>query len=214
MTNGQTPAEPVPLQAVPSASGLGAVLGWSLVALGVACFIASIVAGQQADAAAEAIRRAQAAFVAAFVADPHHTAAASAALAAATAAKWEATLREYLLAGATLMSLFIVPGLLYAVYPSLLGGPLGRLLRLQPAARGMQGEHRHRRQRFATIYQGVGLALCGVGLASFYSMAALTPTLLSGPAWWLLLFAGLLWVATCPMGLVLVAGGELPHWQR
>jgi hypothetical protein len=210
MNDGQTPAESVPPQPVPPASRLGAVLGWSLPALAVACFIAFVVAGQQTGAAAEAIRRAQAAVVA----DPRHTAAASAALVAAKTAQWEATLREYLLAGATLLSLFMVPGLLYAGNPALLGGPPGRLLRLQPAVRRVQGEHRQRQQRIVTFYQGVGWALVGVGVASFCSTAALVPNLLSGPAWWLLLVAGLLGVATWSMGLLLVAEGDpVPHWH-
>lgn len=131
-------------------------------------------------------------------------------------AQQETTLRMCLLAGATLVSLFTVPGLLYAGNPALLGGPLGRLLRLQPALSGIQGGQRRRHP--VTFYQGVGWALFGVGVASFGSMfalIALVPDLLLGPVWWLLLFAGLLWVATLSMGFLLVAGGDpVPHWRQ
>lgn len=173
MNDRQTPADSVPPQAVPPATRLGAILGWSLPSLSVVCFISFT-------------------------------------------AQREATLRMYLLAGATLVSLFMVPGLLYAGNPALLGGPLGRLLRLQPAVRANQGGHRRRHP--ITFYQGVGWVLFGVAAASFGSMVALiafVPELLLGPVWWLLVVVVvLLWLVPLSMGFLLLGGDPVPHWRQ
>ncbi len=144
MSDGEALTEPVP-----PASRLGAVLGWGLPALGVACFIASL----QIDNSAEAAWRTAQTL-------PENTAADVAAYDAAFAAYHQATFYAHLLPVAGFLSLLVVPGLLCAKDPSLLGGPFGRFVRWN--APNVAPRRSHRRHP-VTFYQGFGLALPGIG---------------------------------------------------
>lgn len=166
MTEAQTPVEPIP-----PASRLGEILGWSLLALAVVCFIASVVAGKQADAASQAIRQADAAITDAHLAHTDRVVAAYAASRAAYAAYRETTLLKYLWVSAAPIFLLLIPGLLYAMKPSLLGGPFGRLLRLaypSPARLAQRQPRRHP----VTFYQGIGLAFLSIGSISINLLPA------------------------------------------
>ncbi len=157
MSEAQTPVEPVP-----PASRLGKIVGWSLLALAVACFIASGVAAKQADDWSQAMRQAHAAFTDAYYAHPDRVAAAYAAEGAAYAAQRKATLLKYLLVSATPIFLLLIPGLLYAMKPSLLGGPFGRLLRLGYPSLARLAQRQPRRHP-VTFYQGIGFAFVSIG---------------------------------------------------
>jgi hypothetical protein len=126
---------------------------------------------------------------------------------AAYAAYHEATLRAYLLAIAGFVALSIVPGLLYAAHPSLLGGPNGRLLRWTSA--NVASRYSQRRHPIS-FYQGLGWALPGVGLTVFFLgaiSATLTP-LASAGEWpfFLIVLAGLLNLAAMFIRIPLAAG--------
>src|SRR5258708_38055899 len=146
MSEEQSPAE-----SVPPASRVGEIVGWSLPALAVACFIAFIVAAVQADAASQAIQHAEDAWHNAIVAHSRHEAAAYAGYMAADSAYREATLLRCLSLSASLAFLSLFPGLLYAMKPSLLGGPPGRLLRPSSAK---LAQRLPRRRHPVTFYQG------------------------------------------------------------
>lgn len=175
MSDSQTPVE-----SVPPASRLGEIVGWSLLALGVACLIASLVAIVQADAASQAVQHAEHAWHNAIVTEhnaivvhPDHTMAYAtpyeAAYMAAKVAYNEAELRILVLESATVVFLSIIPGLLYAMKPSLLGGLWGRLLRPSSAK---LAECQPRRRHPITFYRGIGIVLMGIG----YGLPYLLPT--------------------------------------
>lgn len=155
MSEEQTPVEPVP-----PASRLGEILGWSLPALAAACFIAAIIAIVRADAASQAVEHAMDAWDNALDAHSGHEAAARAAYMAAKAASREAALVRDLLMNAAFFFFPLIPGLIYAVRPSLVGGLVGRLLR--PSSMKL-AQRLPRRRHPVTFYQGIGLALMGIG---------------------------------------------------
>lgn len=172
MSEAQTPVEPMP-----PASRLGEILGWSLLTLAAACFTASIVAIVQAHAASQAVQHAEDAWHnAIIVAHRDHTMAYAAPYEATyMAAKVtynETTLRMSLSLDASIVFLLLIPGLLYAVKPSLFGGPLGRLLRASSARLApRQPQRRHP----VTFYQGIGLMLNSLPWISF----SLLPTVVT-----------------------------------
>jgi hypothetical protein len=166
--------EQTPVEQVPPASRLGEIMGWSLLALAVACFISFIVTIVQEHAAWEAMRHAQDAW---FNANLDHSEAAYAAYMAAKAAYNETTLRVLLSLDASIVFLLLIPGLLYAMKPSLLGGPLGRLLRTSSTLVQRQPQ-RHP----VTFYQGIGFALGGIGAISA-SLIPMVPILIPTMLW-------------------------------
>ncbi|MGZ6391138.1 MAG: hypothetical protein ACXWQZ_18010 [Ktedonobacterales bacterium] len=151
--------EQMPVEQVPPASRLGEIVGWSLIALAVTLIIAAIVAAHQADAWSQAMDHAHTAFSGAVVAHSGREAAAAADYIAADSAYREARVLSSLSATASLVFLSLIPGLLYAVKPSLLGGPLGRLLR--PSSVRL-AQRQPRRRRPVTFYQGIGIMLMGM----------------------------------------------------
>ncbi|HKW23116.1 MAG TPA: hypothetical protein VJO13_17155 [Ktedonobacterales bacterium] len=150
----------IAVQAPPVASRLGALLGWSLLVLFGACLVASVIAAVQAQRWSDAVDQAGAAFQDTLVTHPDRTQAAYAIYLAANAASRQATVVTYGLVIAGYLSAFVIPGLLYASTPSLLGGPLGTLMR-QATHRLMTRQSRQWRE--ITRYQGLGLMLAGAG---------------------------------------------------
>lgn len=192
----------MPVEQTPPASRQGMILGWDLLALGVACFIASVVFIIQANALSDAVDRTEAAWNDAIFAHPDHMAAAYAAYSAAKAVYHEATLRECLFWIAAWLSLSIVPGLLYALKPSLLGGPFGRLLRRITLIAAPKWP---RRRRPIWFYPGLGVALQGIGWSLPFLAWRVSP-LISVPLWAILLpsFSSFILIV---MGYPLLAGG-------
>lgn len=199
MNDGQTPAESVPPQAVPPTSPLGAIVGWTLLALGVACLIAVVITWslQMSEPAHHAV----AAYNQAISAKQSHEAAAKAADAAYDSVFRALRLRAALLLSAFYVSIAVVPGLLYAVNPSLLGGPLGRLLRRIAA----NARVRRPRKRYPlSIDQGLGCAVVGIG-GTIQAMAIEAATRFGGA--WLIEIAMVLWLVALLTGFFLPAGG-------
>ncbi len=169
MSEAQTPVEPVQ-----PASRLGEIVGWSLLALAVVCFIAFIFSAKQAD-------------------DWSHAMWHAAEFKAAYAAYNETMLLKYLWVSATFAFLQLIPGLLYAMKPSLLGGPWGRLLRLARRSSTKLTQRQPRRHP-VTCYQGIGLAFISIGPIGVNLLLAVG-TFFRGPSW---LFFGVL-----PLALLL-----------
>ena len=165
------------------AGSLGAVLGWTLLALGGIGLVAYMIAIVQAHVAADAVRQAQDAWHNA-VASPHldhvRATAAYAAYLSANAVAQQANVRICVLAAATCLSALVIPGALYANHPHHLGGPLGGLLR-QAATSARRRQPRPWRQ--IARRQGLGLVFSGVGLAIFW-MAPVVAQLIVAPLWW------------------------------
>jgi apolipoprotein N-acyltransferase len=201
--------EQTPVETVPPASRLGEIVGWGLLALAVACFIASIVAIVRADAASQAIQHAEDAMHTTIVAHSGHEAAASAALVAADNSYREARVLTYVMLSASLIFLSLIPGLLYAMKPSLLGGPLGRLL--HPYSAKLARRQPPRRHP-VTFYQGIGLmlnSLTWISMSLLQAVATLTKVpfdLLLG----LNLLTLLLYVACLLVGSSLI--GQATWW--
>jgi hypothetical protein len=137
--------------------------------LGAPCFVASVIAGLQANAWSQAMQHAEAAWHDALFTHHARAATAHAAYLAATAACHEAILRMYLLVVAGFLTLFTTPGLLYVIDPSLLGGPFGSLLR---RAAAQMRPRRHQRRHRVSFYQGLGLMVFGTGFAVVLSLLA------------------------------------------
>jgi hypothetical protein len=159
MLDGQVSAEAEPPeQVVPPARRVGAIMGWSLLALGAACLVAVIITW--ALQGSEPAHPAVSAFDQAISAHQSHEAAAKVADAAYDSAYQALQLRSALLLSAVYVSIGVVPGLLYALNPALLGGPLGHLLRRITANMRVR---RPRRRYPLSIYQGLGCAVLGMG---------------------------------------------------
>lgn len=192
MSDEDAVVQPRPALSVPPPSRLGNILGWSLLALGAACLVATAWAALVANSA-------QGAWDAA-LASPVHSIAAYNAIVAAKAAYRSATVRVYLLFGAAFLSLFTLPGLVYALSSPLLGGPLGRLLRMASV-----NAARHRRlQQPVTYYQGLAVAVQGAGAVVFSLVSA--TTMLAPAIFWLVFPALLLWPAAYVWSIVLLGG--------
>lgn len=167
--------EQTPVETVPPASRLGEIVGWSLLALAVTCFIAFNVANKQADDWLQVMRQAAAAWNDANITYPDHVAAAREAYMAAEAVYKEARLLAYLSVCASFIFVLLIPGLLYAMKPSLLGGPLGRLLR--PSSAKLVQRLPPRRHP-VTFYQGIGVVLMSIPCAFINLGFAITPLIL------------------------------------
>jgi hypothetical protein len=102
-----------------------------LVVLSGACLIAWVIAAVKAHQWSEAVDRAEAAWHDALFTHPDRAraAAAYATYLTAKATSREATVGMYGLLIAGFLSVSVIPGLLYASTPSLLGGPQGALMR-------------------------------------------------------------------------------------
>lgn len=199
MNDGQTPAEPASPQAVPPASRLGAVVGWTLLALGVACLIAAVITLSLQGS--EPAHRAVAAYDQVISMKQGHEAAAKAADAAYDSAYRTLRLRGALLLSAFYVSIAVVSGLLYALHPSLLGGQLGRLLRRSTANARVR---RSGRRYPPTIFQGLGYAVLGIG-GAIQAMAIEAGTYFGGH--WTVEIALGLWLVAWLMGFFLLLGG-------
>ena len=198
MNDGQTPAEPGPPQTVPPASRVGTVVGWTLLALGVACLIAVIITWSLQGS--EPAHRAVAAYNQAISMKQSHEAAAKAGEAASDSTFRALRLRGALLLSAFYVSIAVVPGLLYALHPPLLGGPLGRLLRRVTAKVQMP---RPGRRYPLPINQGLGFAVLGIG-GVFQAMAV--EIALHFRAAWLADIAMVLWLVAWLTGFILLLG--------
>lgn len=199
MNDGQTPAEPAPPQAVPPASRLGTVVGWTLLALGVACLIAVVITWSLQGS--EPAHRAVAAYDQAISTKQSHEVAAKAADAAYDSADRALRLRGALLLSAVYVSTAVIPGLLYALHPSLLGGPLGRLLRRSTANARVR---RSGRRYPSSIFQGLGYAVLGIGGA--IQAMAIEAGVHFGRVWLVEIALGL-WLVAWLMGFFLLLGG-------
>jgi hypothetical protein len=167
------------------AGRLGAVLGWTLLALGGLGLIAYMIAIVQAHVAADAVRHARDAWhnaVSPHVVDRVRATAAYAAFVSAQALAQQANVRVCVLAAATCLSALVIPGVLYAGHPHYLGGPLGGLLR-QAATSARRRQPRPWRQ--IARRQGLGLVFSGAGWAIFW-MAPVVAQLIVTPLWWLI----------------------------
>lgn len=199
MLDGQLPAETEPPeQVVPPARPLGVILGWSLVALGVACVVAVVITWSLLGS--EPAHRAVAAYNQAISANQSYDAAAKASEAVYESVYQALRLRSALLLCAAYVSAGVVPGLLYALNPSLLGGPLGRFLR---RAAANVGAWRPRRRYPLPLYQGLGCTVLGIG-GSIQAMS-IEAGLRFGRIW--LEIAMLLWFVALFMGMFLLTGG-------
>ncbi len=212
MSDGETLAEPVPSPIVPPASRLGAVLGWSLLALGLACLIASGWIGTHADSAWSAAKTHVDSTARALEAHPADKTAYAAYL-AVRAAYPEASLHSYLFVAAGWLSMLTVPGLLYVRDPSLLGGPPGRLFRWLARRVERGPERRHP----VNYYQGVGFVLLGIAFAVYTFMLYVPKLFTNVPigsasaaaSVWLIGLAGVLPLAVFIVSIPLALGTPL-----
>lgn len=185
-------AQPRLQLSVPPPSRVGNVLGWSLLALGVAGLIATAWAAVIANSAKDAWGAA--------LASPVHSIAAYNAIVAAEAAYRNVTVSAYLLFGAAFLSFLTAPGLVYALSPPLLGGPLGRLLRM---ASVIAARH-HGLQQPVTYYQGLAAAVQGAGAEVFCLVSATTT--FDPAVFWFVFPALLLYPAAYFWSFVLLGG--------
>jgi hypothetical protein len=221
MSDGETLAESVP----PPASRLGAVLGWGLLALGVAFLIASQWVGINSDAAWSAAQAHVDSAARAVQAHPASSTAytayeaAYAAYLAARAAYAEISLRSYLFVAAGWLSLLTAPGLLYARDPSLLGGPPGRLFRWLARRLERGPERRHP----VNFYQGVGFVLLSIAFAVYAFGGYVSKLFINVPIGsaadeatvWLIFLAYLLPIPVFVVSIPLTFGGPWYfRWRR
>lgn len=139
------------------------------------------------------------------VTHPDRVAAARAAFIAAKAAYKRATLLKYLSASASVIFLTLIPGLLYAMKPSLLGGLWGRLLRPSSARLALRLP---RRRHPVTFYQGIGVVL--ISIPGVVANLAPAVTLLISAVRWLNLLALLLFLPCYLIGPTLI--GQTTWW--
>lgn len=136
--------------------------------LGGACFVATVIAAVQAQRWSDAVDQAGAALQDVLVTHPDRVQSAYAIYLAATATARQATVVAYGLLSAGFLSVSVIPGLLYASTPSLLGGPLATLMR---RSTHQLMTRQSRQWRKITRYQGLGLMLAGAGWGIFLLVA-------------------------------------------
>ncbi len=192
------------------AGRLGTVLGWTLLALGGICLVASVIAIVQAHAATDAVQQAENAWHDAV--SPHldrvGATAAYAAYLSAQAIAQQASVRIVVLLAAAYLSALVIPGVLYATHSHYLGGPLGGLLRRATTSVRLR---QPRPWRQIARRQGLGLVLLGVASPIPCMALAIAQlqavTQLTVAPWWCLIAAMLLCIPTQILSFPLIGDG-------